>query len=132
MDRDATAQALLNLLNNAEKYSGERKYIGVAMTLTQDRAMIAVEDKGPGIPPSDLKHIFEKFYRARTGPAGEAQGCGLGLTIVKNTVEIHGGEVRAESEPGRGSRFIITLPLATGRGENAGSSEGEDGQDPDR
>jgi signal transduction histidine kinase len=132
MDPDAMAQALLNLLNNAEKYSGGRKYISVTMTLGQDRVSIAVEDKGPGIPPSDLKHVFEKFYRAGHGPAREAQGCGLGLTIVKNAVESHGGEVRAESEPGRGTRFIITLPLAAGQGLSGDSSEGENGQDPDR
>ena len=111
MDEDAIGQALLNLLNNAEKYSGERKYIGVKMALQENRVLITVEDKGPGIPPSDLKHIFEKFYRGGSGPAREVQGCGLGLTIVKSTVEGHGGDIRVESELGRGSRFIISLAL---------------------
>jgi len=111
MDKDAVAQALLNLLNNAEKYSGERKYIGVKMALHGDQVLITVEDKGLGIPPSDVKHIFEKFYRGGDGPAREVQGCGLGLTIVKSTVESHGGQISVESELGRGSRFIIILPL---------------------
>jgi signal transduction histidine kinase/tetratricopeptide (TPR) repeat protein len=132
MDKDAMAQALLNLLNNAEKYSGERKYIGVKMTLQRDHVSISVEDKGPGIPPSDLKHIFEKFYRGEQGPARDAQGCGLGLTIVKNTVESHGGNVRVESGLGRGSRFVVTLPLRDNTDRSGGAPEGENGQDPDR
>jgi signal transduction histidine kinase len=111
IDKDAIAQAVLNLLNNAEKFSGEGRYIGVRMAVERDKVRIVVEDKGSGIPPSDLKRIFEKFYRGGHRPAREAQGCGLGLTIVKNTVESHGGSVSVESEVGRGSRFVITLPL---------------------
>jgi signal transduction histidine kinase len=70
MDKDAMAQAQLNLLNNAEKYSGEHKYIGVKMSLQENHVFITVEDKGTGIPPSDLKHIFEKFYRGGMDPPG--------------------------------------------------------------
>jgi signal transduction histidine kinase len=132
MDEDAIGQVLLNLLNNAEKYSGEQKYIGVKMALHEDQVLITVEDKGPGIPPSDLKHIFEKFYRGGSGPAREVQGCGLGLTIVKSTIEGHGGHIRVESDLGRGSRFIITLPLGGKEDSLKGSSEVENGQDPDR
>lgn len=127
MDKDAIAQALLNLLNNAEKYSGEEKHIGVKMALHGDQVLITVEDKGPGIPPSDLKRIFEKFYRGGRGPAREAQGCGLGLTIVKSTVESHGGRISVESELGRGSRFIITLPLGGKEDSFHGSAKGENG-----
>jgi signal transduction histidine kinase len=122
----------LNLLNNAEKYSGEQKYIGVKIALHEDQVLITVEDRGPGIPPSDLKHIFEKFYRGGSGPAREVQGCGLGLTIVKSTVEGHGGHISVESELGRGSRFIITLPLGGKEERFNDSAEGENGQDPDR
>ncbi|MCX6568266.1 MAG: HAMP domain-containing sensor histidine kinase [Candidatus Aminicenantes bacterium] len=132
MDKDAIAQAVLNLLNNAEKYSGEQKYIGVKMTFHGDQVLIIVEDRGPGIPPSDLKHIFEKFYRGGPGPAREAQGCGLGLTIVKSTVEGHGGHISVESELGRGSRFIITLSLGGKDDTLHGSAEGENGENPDR
>jgi signal transduction histidine kinase len=132
IDKDAIAQALLNLLNNAEKFAGEGKYIGVKMVLEEGQVRIAVEDKGPGIPPSDLKRIFEKFYRGGHRPAREAQGCGLGLTIVKNTVESHGGSVNVESEVGRGSRFFITLPLGDQGDGPGGPSRDENGQDPDR
>ena len=131
MDEDAIGQALLNLLNNAEKYSGEQKYIGVKLAQHGDQALITVEDRGPGIPPSDLKHIFEKFYRGGRGPAREVQGCGLGLTIVKSTVEVHGGHISVESDLGRGSRFIITLPLRGKEERYDDSTEGENGQDPD-
>ncbi|MCJ7681797.1 MAG: ATP-binding protein [Candidatus Aminicenantes bacterium] len=127
MDEDAIGQALLNLLNNAEKYSGEQKYIGVKMVLHGDQALITVEDRGPGIPPSDLKHIFEKFYRGGSGPAREVQGCGLGLTIVKSTVEGHGGHISMESDLGRGSRFIITLPLPGKEDRFKDSAESENG-----
>ena len=132
MDKDAMAQTLLNLLNNAEKYSGEQKYIGVKMALHGDQVLITVEDRGPGIPPSDLKHIFEKFYRGGSGPAREVQGCGLGLTIVKSTVEGHGGHISVESEIDRGSRFIITLPLGRREDSLHGSAEGKNGENPDR
>ena len=132
MDKDAIAQALLNLLNNAEKYSGEHKYIGVKMSLQENHVFITVEDKGTGIPPSDLKHIFEKFYRGERGPAREAQGCGLGLTIAKSIAESHGGQISAESELGKGSRLIIRLPLEGKEDSLHGSAEGENGQDPDR
>jgi len=127
MDEDAIGQALLNLLNNAEKYSGEQKYIGVKMALHGDQALITVEDRGPGIPPSDLKHIFEKFYRGGRGPAREVQGCGLGLTIVKSTVEGHGGHISVESDLGGGSRFIITLPLKDKEERFNDSGEDENG-----
>jgi signal transduction histidine kinase len=130
MDKDAMVQAFLNLLNNAEKYSGERKHIGVKMIAKKDEAWITVEDRGSGIPPSDLKHIFEKFFRVEHGPAREVQGCGLGLTIVKNTVESHGGRISVESEVGKGSRFIIKLPLK-GKGNLLnGFSESENGKNP--
>jgi len=132
MDKEAIAQTLLNLLNNAEKYSGEHKYIGVKMSLQGNHVFITVEDKGPGIAPSDQKHIFEKFYRGGHGPTREAQGCGLGLTIAKSTVESHGGHISVESELGKGSRFIIRLPLKEKEEPFHGSSGDENGQDPDR
>ncbi len=132
IDKEAITQTLLNLLNNAEKYSGEHKYIGVKLSLQGNDAFIAVEDRGPGIPPSDLKHVFEKFYRGGRGPTREAQGCGLGLTIAKSTVESHGGNISVESESGKGSRFIIRLPLKAKEDRIHSSSGDEDGQNPDR
>jgi signal transduction histidine kinase len=132
MDKEAIAQTLLNLLSNAEKYSGEHKYIGVKMSLQGNGVFIAVEDRGPGIAASEQKRIFEKFYRGGKSANREAQGCGLGLTIAKTTVESHGGEISVESELGKGSRFIIRLPLK-GKEEKPGDPSGnENGQDPDR
>jgi signal transduction histidine kinase len=68
-----------------------------------------VQDSGPGIAPADRERIFERFYR---GQGSRAEGIGLGLAIVRSTVEAHGGQVTVESEPGAGSRFVIELPLA--------------------
>ena len=132
LDKDAMVQTLLNLLNNAEKYSEGNKYIGVKMALDGNQVSITIEDKGPGIPPADLKHFFEKFYRGGHGPAREAQGCGLGLTIAKSTVESHSGQISVESELGRGSRFIIKLPLGGKEGSPEVAAEDRNGENSDR
>jgi signal transduction histidine kinase/tetratricopeptide (TPR) repeat protein len=115
IDKDAISQALLNLLSNAEKYSIERKYIGVKVSLKDEEVWIVVEDKGPGIPKTGLKQIFDKFYRGEHGAARDVQGSGLGLTIVKHIVENHGGRITVESEEGKGSRFTIILPVEENR-----------------
>ena len=97
-----------NLLSNAFKFTPEGGAIGVrAYVGTQDRLAIDVHDTGGGIPESELVHIFEKFYQV-----GEArvQGSGLGLAIAREIVEAHGGEISAESSPGRGTTFHILLP----------------------
>ena len=111
IDRDAISQAILNLLSNAEKFSKDCKYIGVKVIPKDSEVWIVVEDKGPGIPESNLKHIFNKFYRGEHGAARDVQGSGLGLTIVKHIVESHGGKISVESEEGKGSRFTIRLQL---------------------
>ncbi len=111
VDKDAISQALLNLLSNAEKYSKERKYIGVKVIPKDEEVWIVIEDKGPGIPKLSLKHIFDKFYRAEHIAAQDVQGSGLGLPIVKHIVESHGGRIDVESEVGEGSRFTIKLPI---------------------
>jgi len=116
IDKDAISQAVLNLLDNAEKYSKENKFISVEVSLKNDQVWIAVEDRGPGIPESSMKHIFDKFYRSEHKHAREVQGSGLGLTIVKHIVENHGGQISVESELGRGSRFIIQLPIKDQKG----------------
>jgi signal transduction histidine kinase/tetratricopeptide (TPR) repeat protein len=115
IDKDAISQALLNLLSNAEKYSKERKYIGVRIIPKDCEVWVIVEDKGPGIPEASLKRIFDKFYRGEHGTAQDVQGSGLGLTIVKHIVESHGGQIGVESEVGKGSRFTIRLPIEGNR-----------------
>ncbi len=111
LDKDAISQALLNLLSNAEKYSKERKYIGVDVIPKDNNVWISVKDKGSGIPESSLKHLFDKFFRGEDGAALDAQGSGLGLTIVKHIVESHRGQISVESKVGQGSRFTIKLPI---------------------
>jgi len=111
IDKDAISQAVLNLLDNAEKYSKERKYIGVKIIPKDSEVWITVEDRGAGIPEYSLKHIFDKFFRVEHDSAQEAHGSGLGLTIVRHIVESHGGQIDVESKVGEGSRFIIKLPI---------------------
>ncbi|MFI5342061.1 MAG: ATP-binding protein, partial [Candidatus Methylomirabilales bacterium] len=79
---------------------------------TTDRAWIecSVEDTGPGIPPEELDAIFDKFHQVCRDGQGKTQGTGLGLAIAKSLIELHGGRIRVESEVGRGSRFVFTVP----------------------
>ena len=111
IDKDAISQALLNLVSNAEKFSKDRKYIGVKMVLKDSEAWIIVEDKGPGIPESSIRQIFDKFNRGVGKLASEVSGSGLGLTIVKHIVDSHGGRIDVESRLGEGSRFTLKLPF---------------------
>ena len=101
---------LLNLLTNAEKYSAPDTPIHLRAEQQDGEVMIAVRDQGQGIPPEDLPHIFERFYRAEHGR--KAEGIGLGLYITRALVEAHGGRIRVESEPGKGSTFSFTLPIS--------------------
>jgi len=111
IDRDAVSQVLLNLLNNAVKYSGENKYILVKVWRNSDAALISVTDHGVGIPKEELKRIFDKFYRVSDDKTKETRGSGLGLTLAKHIVEAHGGSIEVESEVGKGSRFTIRFPF---------------------
>jgi signal transduction histidine kinase len=111
IDPDAVSEALLNLLDNATKYSGECRRVGMAAVTSDSSIIVSVEDHGVGIPKEDLPNVFVKFYRARTGQTRETPGSGLGLTLVKHIVEAHGGRVEVESELGRGSRFSFGIPF---------------------
>jgi signal transduction histidine kinase len=111
VDRDAMAQALLNLLNNAVKYSPDIKRIEIKATALSDKVIIEVADSGIGIPRSEQKKIFEKFYRVSNGLVHDTKGSGLGLSIVKHIIEAHGGQISVESVAGRGSRFIVSIPV---------------------
>jgi signal transduction histidine kinase len=110
IDPEAVAEAVLNLLDNATKYSGECRDIRVTVHREESQIYISVEDQGVGIPKEELPRIFEKFYRARTAATREAPGSGLGLALVKHIAEAHGGRVAVESKLGRGSRFTINIP----------------------
>jgi len=111
VDRDAIEQALLNLLHNAMKYSGESKEIGMQLKRKDSHALIQVIDRGIGIDPQEQKRIFEKFYRIASPENERIVGTGLGLALVSHIVEAHGGSLKLDSTPGKGSTFSIYLPL---------------------
>ena len=110
MDADAVAQALLNLLDNAVKYSGEARVINVRLSAGDEFATLAVTDYGIGIPPSERAKVFDKFYRVGNCLVHDVKGSGLGLSIVKHIVEAHRGFVTVASEVGAGSTFTLHLP----------------------
>jgi signal transduction histidine kinase len=109
IDKDAISQVLLNLLNNAVKYSDEEKYILVKVRKDMTSALISVTDHGVGISKDELKKIFDKFYRVSTARTKETHGSGLGLTLSKHIIEAHGGTIEVESEVGKGSTFLVRL-----------------------
>jgi signal transduction histidine kinase len=111
VDRDAIEQAVLNLLSNAMKYSGDSRTIGLRILRENDRAVVKVIDAGIGIDPKDRERIFEDFYRVPTLENRSLPGTGLGLSLVAHIAKAHGGSVRVESAPGQGSTFSLILPL---------------------
>lgn len=110
-DLDLLKQVLVNLINNAAKFSREGTSVTLRAARSGERMQIVVEDQGVGIPPDKLNRVFERFYRVEEGGAERIGGTGLGLAIVKGVVELHGGTIRVESEVGHGSRFVMELPL---------------------
>ena len=110
-DRDALEQAILNLLGNAMKYSGDERDIDLALGRQHGDLVIRVTDRGLGIAPEEQPRIFEKFYRAPTPENQFISGTGLGLALVAHIVKAHGGRVQVESAPGKGSTFSIRLPV---------------------
>lgn len=111
VDGDAIEQALLNLISNAMKYSGDSRDIELKLLKKTDQAVIKVIDQGIGIDPHEQKKIFEKFYRVPSPENERTAGTGLGLSLVSHIVEAHGGCVEVESIKGKGSIFSIFLPL---------------------
>jgi signal transduction histidine kinase len=111
VDREAMARSLLNLVNNALKYSQDRKYIGVNLYRDNGSVKLEVVDHGIGIPHQEQHKIFEKFYRVGDPLVHNTKGSGLGLSLVRHIVLAHGGEVSVDSAPGQGSKFTIALPV---------------------
>ena len=107
--RDRLRQAFANLIDNAIKYTPEGGQVGITVTRDGESAVIRVTDTGAGIAAEHLPRIWERLYRA--DPSRSERGLGLGLSLVKAYVQAHGGQVEAESEPGRGSTFTVRLPL---------------------
>jgi two-component system, OmpR family, phosphate regulon sensor histidine kinase PhoR len=115
-DAAEISRALQNLIRNAIKYGGDQRWIGI-QALAQPGAgggevSITVRDSGLGIPRADLPHIFEPFYRAHEVVAAQIHGSGLGLSVVRQIVEAHGGRITVQSQPGKGSAFTLYLPCA--------------------
>jgi len=111
VDREAMARSLVNLVNNALKYSQDRKYIGVNLYRENGAVKLEVIDHGIGIPQQEQSKIFEKFYRVGDPLVHNTKGSGLGLSLVRHIVQAHGGQVSVNSMPGEGSKFTIALPL---------------------
>jgi len=111
IDRDIVEQVLVNLVDNAVKYSPAGGEIEVGVEEREKDVVVRVRDTGVGIPPEDIDRVFERFYRVDKTRSREQGGTGLGLSIVKHLVDIHGGMVGATSQPGVGSEFFFTLPI---------------------
>jgi len=111
VDADAVKQALINLIDNAMKYSVGDKRISIRL-VEGETTEILVQDQGIGIAASDQSRIFDKFFRAENASRLRPQGAGLGLKITRHIMDAHGGRIRVESEPGRGSTFSLVFPNA--------------------
>jgi len=113
-DLDEVRAAVSNLVDNAVKYSGKNVNVAVEIDATDEKYVsVRVRDQGAGLPKTELKQIFKRFYRARGTAAPRVSGTGLGLYIVRSVAKRHGGRAWAESEgPGRGSTFVLQLPIA--------------------
>jgi two-component system phosphate regulon sensor histidine kinase PhoR len=109
-DKDKIEQVLVNLIDNAIKYTGQRGNIKVSLFEEKDSIMFTVEDNGIGIPKEHLDRIFERFYRVDKARSRELGGTGLGLSIVKHIVMLHGGHIDIDSEIGKGTKVTVILP----------------------
>jgi len=105
-------QVVVNLLDNAIKYTPEKGAIQLRVLAVNGHAVLEVEDSGIGIPPDALPHIFERFYRVDQARSADSESAGLGLSIVKSICTAHGAEVKAQSAVGSGSCFRVKLPLS--------------------
>jgi len=110
-DRESVSRALVNLIDNAIKYSNEKKHLRVALRTLPHAVAIEVSDQGAGIPPEDVQKIFDPYYRARFSDTETRRGAGLGLTLVQQIVQAHGGRVEVESRLGEGSTFRLIFPV---------------------
>jgi signal transduction histidine kinase len=117
IDPEALERALFNLLDNAVKYSGESREVGLRTRAVAGRIRWEVVDRGIGISSEDKDRIFERFFRSRAGADPSVKGSGIGLTIAKHIIEAHGGTLSVESVVGKGSTFIVMIPIRSERTE---------------
>jgi two-component system sensor histidine kinase SenX3 len=123
-DRRQIVSAVVNLLDNALKYSEAGKVIVVETERSGNDVVVAVSDDGIGVPSSDLERIFERFYRVDQARSRDTGGTGLGLAIVRHVAQAHGGDVSVESVEGQGSTFRLTLPMSTATAEGVVKAQG--------
>ena len=109
IDRDALDQVMMNLIDNAIKYAAGGKYLGIHLAADKGRHVIRVEDRGPGIPDDFKQRLFEKFQRADDSLTTSQPGSGLGLSIARQLIRDHGGDIYFEPAKGRGSCFCVSL-----------------------
>jgi signal transduction histidine kinase len=131
VDPEAAEQALENLLSNAMKYSPDHREILVEVDAVDGFGRVRVTDRGIGIPPRMQRKVFRKFFRIQTDAGSGPQGTGLGLAIVEHVMRGHGGFVRVDSEPGRGSTFTLHFPLYAGDAHGDETDSGDRGRAPD-
>jgi signal transduction histidine kinase len=122
-DLSALSQCLQNLITNALKYGGDRRWMGLRASLEENGPLgkavqISVSDRGMGIAPADLPHIFEPFYRSSAAAAAQIRGTGLGLPLAKSIAEAIHGDLTVRSVPAKGSTFTLHLPVAEPSGES--------------
>ena len=121
-DRDAVRQILLNLLDNAVKYGPAGQTITVGSEIVGERARVYVEDQGPGIPHEQRQRVWDPYVRLNRETEAATGGSGIGLSVVRELVSMHGGRVRAEGAPGGGARVLFELPLAHSDSDDSTSS----------
>ena len=110
-DESKLSQVVYNLIDNAVKYTSAGGTVTVRLALQGKEAVLTVQDTGIGIPPEDLPHIFDRFYRVDKARSRQSGGTGLGLSIVRQMVQLHGGAIHVDSAPEKGSVFTVTLPV---------------------
>jgi len=110
-DKDRLRQLLVNLVDNALKYTPPGGEVRLRVERDDTLALLTVQDTGEGIPPEDQERVFERFYRVDKARSRQRGGTGLGLSICKWIAEAHGGKISLESEVGKGSTFVVQLPL---------------------
>jgi signal transduction histidine kinase len=121
-DEGTLTEVLVNLMGNAVKYSFPNQKIRVRAEAQNSEVVVSVTDTGAGIAKEDLPHLFQDFSRGQSQPEG-VSGCGLGLAISHRIVEVHGGSITVESESGKGSTFIIHLPVGQGATQTSPTPE---------
>ena len=124
VDREAIARALVNLVNNALKYSTDEKFLGVKLYRANGSVKLEVSDHGIGITRREQSKIFEKFYRTGDPLVHNTKGSGLGLSLVRHITQAHGGDIAVVSTPGKGSKFTMSLPLAAANQQTNDATSG--------